>query len=277
MKCWRNRNTWLTGGALAASLFATAAQASTIAYWRMEANTVSGPDLSIVNEAAGGTPLTNTNPLAPQPSAGLTTDVPVTTVPQTDATNTHSLFPGGSGTKGVSAASYAGLNLTGSATVEFWVKTPEGLATLVSHSGDSSSGNSHNAATKGFTIYMESGTLYAKYRLADGQVTLSVASVDFSDWTFVAWTYDQGSGVGKLYLNGVEQTSNDGLDGQGLVWNSSNRDLWVGEGLDDANGGIDEVRISDVALSPSQFLNVPEPATLGLLGAGVILMLSCRR
>ena len=80
MKCWRNRNTWLTGGALAASLFATAAQASTIAYWRMEANTVSGPDLSIVNEAAGGTPLTNTNPLAPQPSAGLTTDVPVTTV-----------------------------------------------------------------------------------------------------------------------------------------------------------------------------------------------------
>jgi len=36
-----------------------------------------------------------------------------------------------------------------------------------------------------------------------------------------------------------------------------------------AQGLLDEIRISDVALSPSQFLDVPEPHSIMLLGAGI--------
>lgn len=99
---------------------------------------------------------------------------------------------------------------------------------------------------------------------------LSVPAVNLSDWTHVAWTYDQASGMGRLYLNGVVQASNDGTDGQGLLWNSSNRSLWVGEGV--GSGGVDEIRISDTALGENEFLNAPEPASLTMLSIAGFLM-----
>jgi hypothetical protein len=45
------------------------------------------------------------------------------------------------------------------------------------------------------------------------------------------------------------------------------------------NGWIDEFRISDEALAPSQFLNatIPEPTTLGLLGLGLLSLLIRKR
>lgn len=42
-------------------------------------------------------------------------------------------------------------------------------------------------------------------------------------------------------------------------------------------GYIDEFRISDTALTPDQFLIVPEPGTLGLLGLGGLALLAMRR
>ena len=38
--------------------------------------------------------------------------------------------------------------------------------------------------------------------------------------------------------------------------------------------GLDEVRLSDVALTPSQFLDAgaPEPGSLLLIGAGLVLL-----
>ena len=50
--------------------------------------------------------------------------------------------------------------------------------------------------------------------------------------------------------------------------------MWDGGIADWADGAIDEVRISDVALSPSQFLWVPEPATLALAGIGLLALLA---
>jgi len=43
------------------------------------------------------------------------------------------------------------------------------------------------------------------------------------------------------------------------------------------NGLIDEVRISDQALTPSQFLDVPEPASFSILGMGAFVLLWRKR
>jgi hypothetical protein len=55
---------------------------------------------------------------------------------------------------------------------------------------------------------------------------------------------------------------------------SSNLDPFYSQHFD---GMIDEVRISDVALTPDQFLNVPEPSTFLLLGIGAISLLAFGR
>jgi hypothetical protein len=54
---------------------------------------------------------------------------------------------------------------------------------------------------------------------------------------------------------------------------------WFNGPTDFVNGYVDEVRISDAALAPSQFLfaaapqtQIPEPGTLALLGAGLLPM-----
>lgn len=52
---------------------------------------------------------------------------------------------------------------------------------------------------------------------------------------------------------------------------------WFNGPADFFDGQIDEVRISDVALDPSQFLFVPEPASAGLLGLGLLLLQRRRR
>ncbi|MEN8254566.1 MAG: PEP-CTERM sorting domain-containing protein [Verrucomicrobiota bacterium] len=60
-----------------------------------------------------------------------------------------------------------------------------------------------------------------------------------------------------------------GFSGAGVMnggsW-SIGRGAWNGGAVDFINGVVDEVRISDGALAPSEFMAVPEPATLGLFG-----------
>ena len=43
------------------------------------------------------------------------------------------------------------------------------------------------------------------------------------------------------------------------------------------NGFIDEVRLSDVALAPSQFHNIPEPGSAVLLLMGISVLLGFRK
>jgi hypothetical protein len=109
----------------------------------------------------------------------------------------------------------------------------------------------------------------------------------FNQWFHIAGTLDDATGVMDLYINGVLAKSTvtlirplgplDPAYSPGLgIGNlqSSNLDPFYSQHFD---GMIDEVRISDVALTPDQFLNVPEPSTFLLLGIGAISLLAFGR
>jgi hypothetical protein len=107
-------------------------------------------------------------------------------------------------------------------------------------------------------------------------------TVPFDQWIFAAATFDAGTGDMRLYVNGqlVRSTTTSvrpfgGLDpsyspGLGI---GSDQTGQYGQHL---NGWLDEVRLSDTALDPSQFL-VPEPSALALFGCGAIALACFRR
>jgi hypothetical protein len=96
---------------------------------------------------------------------------------------------------------------------------------------------------------------------------------------------DDGSTV-SLYLDGtlVDSTSISPqpnfqtFSGSGTIGGAIGNDTTIAGGITAFRGNIDEVRISNVALPPSQFLNVvPEPTTASLLALGGVALLRRRR
>jgi hypothetical protein len=251
------------GAGLLAVALAAPAGAATIGYWRMEADldaTANG--LRVANEVAGGSALISNQAfvdLAANPNG---------TVPNTGAINLGSVgstLQGGANGINGTVAWYSVLDST-SITAEFWARTNEGQATLLARS----------TGANGFTI-ANPNALTVTYRVSNGAggsvaVTLNTGHNMDATWRHYAFTYDAPTGVGAFYVNGVMVTSNDGADGRALFWGGASP-LRVGELMDYAaafNGTMDEVRLSDVALSSTQFLGaVPEPAGALLLALGL--------
>lgn len=100
-------------------------------------------------------------------------------------------------------------------------------------------------------------------------------------WYHVAltWDHDAGAnGTASIFIDGVLAGSGAGNGDLGPA-----KSFYVG-GRDKAadgiykatemgyNGYMDELRLSDEVLTPSEFLNAPEPATMGLLAAGLFFV-----
>ena len=96
------------------------------------------------------------------------------------------------------------------------------------------------------------------------------------------WDHDAGAtGTVSIFVDGVLQGSGAGL---GDLGNNPGEYLQIG-GRDTAgdglyaltlnyfDGSLDELRWTDQVLAPSEFLNVPEPATIGLLSLGAVSFL----
>jgi len=90
-------------------------------------------------------------------------------------------------------------------------------------------------------------------------------SISIGEWTHVACTYDMASGVGKIYLNGLE----DGIFDSGVLNNplvSDNNDLTIGNDLFLTNpysGLIDELSIYDRALSIEEVQEINKAGRAG--------------
>ena len=247
-------------GLLVAGL-AAPASAATIGYWRMEADlAASANGVRVANEVAGGSDLISNEAfidLAANPNG---------TVPNTGSINLGSIGSRlQSGTNGINGtiASYSALD-TASLTAEFWARTGESQATLLQRSSGANGFTISNPNALTITYYVSNGAGGAV------AVTLNTGHDMSPTWHHYAFTYDQATGVGRFYVDGVVVTSNDGVDGRALYWGAGGQSLVVGDLMDYAaafNGTMDEVRLSNAALSASQFLgSVPEPTAVLLLG-----------
>jgi Concanavalin A-like lectin/glucanases superfamily/PEP-CTERM motif len=252
--------------------------AATIGYWRMDFDDDPGPGVNVPNEFFGGNPLLASAASLSNTTTFASPGVPADPIPQTSEPNAFGL--NGDLDINGTVTSYPELN-SASLTVEMWARTTEGTATLAGRGG----------TIDGFSI---SGTnnLQAIYFTDNGagggtqNILLFNLNLDIP-WTHIAFTYDAGTGVASTYVDGNLTNSLDGPDGRALFWGPGTNPLAIGALTDGggAPGGLagstdaimDEVRLSDVALSPEQLLmNVPEPGAVGLLAIGGLCLVARR-
>mgnify|MGYP006303791131 CR=1 FL=1 len=241
--------------------------ASTIGYWRFEegSNNVAASGTNSVIDQSGynnhGTP---SGPI-------YKSFTPNNNVPYTLASNNLSLqFDGLNDYVNVGNSSV--FNITQTITLEAWFypQTPANASgatydSIVTKGGlwDYTSSyqlyyDSVNDAVRGFIRW---GTNKDDH----SGVSYSIAQ---EQWIHAALTLDEQGKI-KLYINGVLKTANSLPDGKTMLSNS--HEVWIGatstnQSGREFTGNIDEVRISDIALAPDQFLNgIPEPNTIMLL------------
>ena len=129
----------------------------------------------------------------------------------------------------------------------------------------------------GWFFQSDPGNGVISFGLGNGTSFPLVTSSDdlFDDtWHHLAGTYD-GSNTIEFFVDGVSQ----GTTAAGAFANNT-RDIRIGSASNNGRfftGNIDELRISDSVLVPSQFLNVPEPSSVFLFGLGGLSLLIRKR
>ncbi len=268
-------------------------QADVISYWRFEQNNSTSPTFINPNEI-GTEPDMVMQPNVPGSFANggqQYTNVPVNPIPDTGATNDFAVgivgaTSGGAGIYGIAA--YSPTLDVENMTVEFFFRTAEGEAEFVARTANPSSATPGAPIDDGFRAGLspnsgERGQVQVLYHTsADGinstQIEL-ITPTTFNDsqWHHFAFTYNDATGVGQLYIDGVLQDSNDGPDGEDIFWRVADTpEVYIGYRMDggtaSSSGGglLDEIRWSNVVLDPGGFLNAPEPETY--LAGGLLLL-----
>jgi hypothetical protein len=205
----------------------------------------------------------------------------------TDALTTPTdLFNGGGGLNGSPTASGVG-------TVSFLFRTldsiPTGQRFLFSQ------GSTTTGASNAFTLFVENNTATTdpgalKLRMGNGPTTtiLTAANTAADSWYYFAVSYDETRDAGEVqyYLgkaggtlgSGVVNIGNVAVVGDNGTVYIGNKDGTASGFRNPGDGVLDEFAVYNRELSAgevgSQFAatTVPEPATLGLLGLGGLLL-----
>lgn len=275
MKHW---NVTLASAILASALtvLPAAARATTIDYYRFEGNLndsgSSGQNASVLSG-----------------SVAYSTSVPTAIVPRTGAANGNSLSLS-SGANSIIVNAPFQFDTAGDATMEFWVDPAnlaghyEGLFWGRSDLTDSNRFNIFliNNGAGGYSMNLDyrepNGTLHPLLNSeATGGVTIPF-TVPLNAWTFVAFV--RSGNTYSAYFNNSQTAAASVTDGTG---SNPAPNLPTASGLEvnTFNGNtvlLDEVRISNIALTPSQFLvSAPEPSAGLLLVAGCAILPALRR
>ncbi len=112
---------------------------------------------------------------------------------------------------------------------------------------------------------------YVRNEAGDGAENVveikSKEKIPDNKWVHIAFTYDDGTGVGTLWLNGKDVGRHDGPDRRPLWWAKSAPSYAIGKDAEKSGCAIDELRISSVALAPNEFLLSSDPVAEGVGGA----------
>lgn len=230
----------------------------------------SGPTTSIQDSSGNG--------LHGTAHGGLTYtgDTPNSFLPQTGESNNLALaFDGGAATR-VVVADDPLFELTGSFTLEAYINLAAlpatGIQWEILFRGDSRGGLD--------PYYLDVWNGKVRFTINEapsGGVLVEAAAPALHRWTHIAGVLDDDTGRMSLYFDGVLVSSRvTALRPFAALDPTRNPGVSIGGYPDNHYGPfrglIDEVRISDVALRPDQFLNappIPEPATGALLCLGV--------
>lgn len=236
-------------------------------------------------EEGSGTYLVDsvTNTVVGTSNAAYSTNVPVNPIPQTGQPNAYSLQFNGNAVATITGAPFLFNSGFGNGTLEFWVDAPNqpNTRSIFWTRPDTSD-------TNRFNLYLSpGGWLGFDYRTPLGDLhTLlpgdGTFTIPLDTWTFVAITrtgntyqfYEDGS----LVYTSVD--SNPDLP-TSTAWTIAGRPIPGQSSSPDFVGSVDEVRFSNTALSPSQFLDAPqatpEPSCLVLWGVGGVVLVGYSR
>jgi len=225
---------------------------STIGHWRFEEG---APATCAKETLADSSGAGNHGKVSESPT--FTSDVPVTEVSQEKVKNRLALVFDGRADR-VAFASPFVFNQPGDATLEFWLK----------HAGKAHQavfwGRPDNSDANRFHIYVNpDNTLGVDYREPSGKLHPIIGGggpsggVPFPPnmWTHIALT--RAGNTYRLYVNGALQFTHSDATPKlptSIGWFISGRRGY------DLVGSVDEVRISNVALSPELFLSVGHTA-----------------
>ena len=265
---------------LASGVATTGAAAVVVSEYRFEEGLPNTGAASVLDSSGFG------NDGVASGSPNFSADVPFGKIPLTGTSNTLSLQFDNTKTASVTFNNSFIFDSPGDATLEFWLKVPDQVHSAIFW------GRSDISDTNRFHIFLSgtgSGSPYdglginlgMDYRAPDGSLhplagyglpgdvpLLLSANI----WTHVGIT--RSSEIYSFFLNGtlINQTTD-------ILPNLPTTTGWQLAGRShDFYGLIDEIRMTDAALSPSEFLNanggpsnLPEPSSIviwGLLGIG---------